>query len=46
MAPSANSRLSVSSDNSKSVTNSAVKEPSSSTTRKSKRKRFKDKGNN
>jgi len=46
MAPSAISRLSVSSDNSKSVTSSAVKEPSSSTTRKSKRKRFKDKGNN
>jgi multicomponent Na+:H+ antiporter subunit B len=46
MAPSANSRLSVSSHNSKSVTSSAVKEPSSSTTRKSKRKRFKDKGNN
>jgi multicomponent Na+:H+ antiporter subunit B len=46
MAPSANSRLRSSRDNSKSVTSSAIKKTSLGATRKSKKKRFKDKGDN
>ena len=46
MAPSANSRLRSSRDNSKSLTSSAIKKTSLGATRKSKKKRFKGKGDN